>query len=84
VSAKADADRRDDRRHAAAIRSDGILAKLTRLRAMWLDGKTDAEISEALGGAGCGWSKKSVKRYRHVLKLALHQPSDAIGRWSPL
>lgn len=72
----------EDRRHAAGIRSDGIIDKLRRLRCLWLEGRTDAEISEALGGAGTGWSRKSVKRYRQVLQLALGKACG--GRWSAL
>ena len=82
MSEKSDRERAEESRHAASIRSDGILSKLRTLRALWLDGKSDAEISEVLGGAGSGWSRKSVKRYRQVLQLALGKASG--GKWSAL
>ena len=53
----------------------GIMRKLERIRQLWLDGHTDAEISAELGGSsvsrrqGEGWSAQTVKRYRRVLRL---------------
>lgn len=81
-------------RHAITQRAESIVAKLKRLVSLWSDGLTDDEISEALGGAGNGWSRKSVKRYRQVLRLIdptrpawRHRPHlkhKAAGRWSAL
>ena len=75
MSAKVDAERREDRHAAAVQRGRGIHYKLGRILDLWEDGQSDAEIAEQLG-----WSKRTVERYRQVLQLALGRPAG--GRWS--
>lgn len=77
-------------RHAITQRGEGIISKLKRLLSLWSEGRTDEEISEALGGAGSGWSRRNVKRYRQVLRLIdpekpawrVKRKPAASGRWS--
>lgn len=75
MSARVDAERRADRRHAAVQRANGIMAKLERLLKYYDEGMSDAQIGESLG-----WSEVTVMRYRQVLQLSLGRPVG--GRWS--
>jgi hypothetical protein len=74
VSARVDAERRADRRHAAVARAGGILSKLERLLKYYDEGMTDGDI-----GCVLGWSAETVMRYRQVLQLSLGRPMG--GRW---
>lgn len=74
MSEKQDRDRAEASRHAAALRGESIMAKLRRLLVLWVEGKSDSEIAEALG-----WEKRTVIGYRQVLKLTLGK--KARGRW---
>lgn len=74
MSARVDAERRADRRHAAVQEAWGILSKLERLLKYYDEGMSDADIGSALG-----WHEDTVCRYRQALHLSLGRASG--GRW---